>query len=150
MVIMLFGWALCLLLLPSHLVRRADGSRAAPRPQDIEHGKWHEKFTRVAIREIKHIIALKDEWRIWFLIPMCFAANWFYSYQQNMVNGRAFTLRSRSLNSALYWAAQMIGGVVIGFLLDMPWLSRPKRAIVGWTFVFVMGVSRRSADSTGY
>jgi hypothetical protein len=57
------------------------------------------------------------------------------------VNGGSFTLRSRSLNSALYWGAQMFGGLAIGFILDMPWskLSRPRRALIGWVFVFVTG-----------
>ncbi|ORY31999.1 major facilitator superfamily domain-containing protein [Naematelia encephala] len=140
MVIMLVGWVACIGLLPSHLVRRNDGSRAAPPPEEIgDTSRWWTKFQRVAVREVRHIIALKDEWRIWFMLPMCFAANWFYSYQQNEVNGLAFTLRSRSLNSSLYWAAQMFGGVIIGFLCDMPWLTRPKRALVGWIFVFVTG-----------
>ncbi|KAK4687426.1 hypothetical protein P7C73_g2694, partial [Tremellales sp. Uapishka_1] len=139
-VIMLIGWVSCIALVPSHLVRRTDGSRAAPLPsQIVDKVPWWQNFSRVARREVKHIIELKDEWRIWFLIPMCFAANWFYSYQQNEVNGLAFTLRSRSLNSALYWAAQMFGGVIIGFLLDMPYLNRPRRALVGWIFVFVTG-----------
>jgi hypothetical protein len=33
----------------------------------------------------------------------------------------------------------MFGGVIIGFLCDLPWLTRPKRALVGWVFVFVTG-----------
>jgi hypothetical protein len=88
MVIMLIGWVACLGLVQSHRVRRSDGSRAAPRPSEIvDTSSVIDKFKRVAVQEIKHIIALKDEWRIWFLLPICFAANWFYSYQQNMVNG---------------------------------------------------------------
>lgn len=35
----------------------------------------------------------------------------------------------------------MFGGVIIGFILDMPYLSRPKRALVGWTFTFVTGMA---------
>jgi hypothetical protein len=42
-------------------------------------------------------------------------------------------------NSALYWAAQMIGGFLIGAVCDFPWLSRPKRALLAWAFVFVFG-----------
>lgn len=42
-------------------------------------------------------------------------------------------------NSALYWAAQMIGGFLIGAVCDFPWLSRPKRALLAWTFVFIFG-----------
>ena len=72
LVIMLVGWVSCLGLLPSHLVRRSDGSRAAPRPSEVQDtSSWYDKFRREAIREVKHIVALKDEWRIWCLIPMC-------------------------------------------------------------------------------
>ena len=56
-----------------------------------------------------------------------------------MVNAANFTLRARSLNSSLYWAAQMVGGVIIGLICDMPRVTRPWRAIAGWVFVFVTG-----------
>jgi hypothetical protein len=35
--------------------------------------------------------------RVIFLIPMFFAANWFYSYQQNIMNGTSFDLDGRTL-----------------------------------------------------
>ncbi len=35
----------------------------------------------------------------------------------------------------------MFGGVIIGFILDMPYLSRPKRAMAGWIFTFVTGMA---------
>lgn len=66
-------------------------------------------------------------------------SNWFYSYQQNIVNGKSFSLRARSLNSALYWGAQMFGGSAIGLICDFVPASRPKRALIAWCFVFVMG-----------
>lgn len=66
MVIMLVGWVACAGLLPSHLVRRSDGSHAAPDPKQVgERLGWAQAFGKVAVREITHIIALKDEWRIW-------------------------------------------------------------------------------------
>lgn len=71
---MLVGWALCFFLVPPHLVRRTDGSRAAP-PQAKKEGRWYDNFSKKAKDEIKHIIQLKDEPRILFLLPMCFAAN---------------------------------------------------------------------------
>jgi hypothetical protein len=49
------------------------------------------------------------------------------------------TLMPPSSNSALYWAAQMIGGFLIGAICDFPWLSRPKRALLAWAFVFIFG-----------
>ena len=77
--------------------------------------------------------------RVFFLIPMFFAANWFYPYQQNLVNGLSFDLDGRGLNSSLYWMAQMFGAFIMGGICDMPWFSRPKRAIIAWVFVFVTG-----------
>ena len=70
---------------------------------------------------------------------MFFAANWFYAYQQNLVNGSTFDIDGRALNSALYWMAQMFGAFMMGGVCDMPWFSRPKRAIIAWTFLFVFG-----------
>lgn len=40
-------------------------------------------------------------------------------------------------NSALYWLAQMFGGFIMGWLCDVPWLSRPRRALVAWAVLFV-------------
>jgi hypothetical protein len=71
---------------------------------------------------------------------MFFSANVFYSYQQNDVNGLTFNLRTRSLNSALYWIAQMIGGLSMGFLLDLQHLNRRSRALSGWAILFVTGM----------
>lgn len=70
MVIMLVGWVACLGLIPSHLVRRSDGSHAAPHPREVgDQLSWWQKFSRVAVREARHIYALKDEWRIWVGLP---------------------------------------------------------------------------------
>ncbi|KAM3548761.1 hypothetical protein ARSEF4850_009231, partial [Beauveria asiatica] len=52
-------------------------------------------------------------WSHLCLYPMFFTANVFYSYQQNNVNGSTLTLRTRSLNGALYWMAQMMGGLLM-------------------------------------
>lgn len=77
MVLMLFGWVLCFFLIPPHLVRRTDGSRAAPAKSETKStGPWYANFSKKAKSEIIHIIKLKDEPRVLFLIPMCFAANW--------------------------------------------------------------------------
>ena len=40
-----------------------------------------------------------------FLFPMFFASNWFYTYQFNRVNHARFNVRTRALNSTLYWLA---------------------------------------------
>jgi len=75
------------------------------------------------------------------VLPLFFSANVFYSYQQNEVNGKTFNIRTRSLNGALYWIAQMIGGLVIGLILDMPWFNRNMRARIGWAVLIVTGMA---------
>ena len=42
-------------------------------------------------------------------------------------------------NSALYWAAQIFGGLAIPLLCDLPPYSTRTRAIVAWTALFVFG-----------
>ncbi|KAI1175642.1 putative MFS transporter [Nemania sp. FL0916] len=88
------------------------------------------------------VVALKTitKWRVACMIPLFYSANVFYSYQQNEVNGRTFNIRTRSLNGALYWIAQMLGGLIIGLVLDMPWFSRSVRARIGWAILIVTGL----------
>lgn len=109
---------------------------------------------------------------------MFFTANFFYSYQQNVMNGLSFDLQGRTLyvpqfpsvqptpsrplspysvcpttcptdshvntatdesNSALYWAAQIFGGLAIPVICDFPSLPTRSRAIVAWTCLFIFG-----------
>ncbi|KAG6809032.1 hypothetical protein H0H92_001876 [Tricholoma furcatifolium] len=121
---------------PPHKVIREDGSRAGPPPS----GK-HIGFVGSFKAEMNKFIEALQDWRIWLLIPAFFCANFFYSYQQNSVNGATFTLRARSLNGAMYWIAQMFGGLAIGALLDLKWLTRPQRARLGFLFVLTTGFS---------
>ncbi|KAI7975401.1 hypothetical protein EIK77_006357 [Talaromyces pinophilus] len=81
-----------------------------------------------------------SDWRVICMLPLFFSANVFYSYQQNEVNGMNFNIRTRSLNGSLYWIAQMLGGLIMGCLLDMPWLTRRWRAVAGWVTLFVTGM----------
>ncbi|KGQ03311.1 UNC93-like protein [Beauveria bassiana D1-5] len=89
---------------------------------------------------LKMTLSTLMKWRVACMIPLFFSANVFYSYQQNNVNGYTFNLRTRSLNGALYWFSQMAGGLLIGLILDLPMLSRPNRARLGWFFVFATGM----------
>lgn len=79
MVIMIIGWVLCFFLLPSEKVIRSNGTHVVPiRHSDEEPMHWWQNFTQTAKREFFHMLKLKDEPRILFLLPLCFAANWFY------------------------------------------------------------------------
>jgi hypothetical protein len=56
----------------------------------------------------------------------------------NGYNSALFNIRARSLNNFVYWMAQIIGSVSIGFLLDQRALSRRLRAFSGWAILMVM------------
>ena len=73
-----------------------------------------------------------------FLFPMFFASNWFYTYQFNDVNLAKFNVRTRSLNSVLYWLSQMVGAGIFGILLDLSYFRRTVRAKAAWAALFVL------------
>ncbi|KIW97103.1 uncharacterized protein Z519_02495 [Cladophialophora bantiana CBS 173.52] len=129
MIIMLFGWVLGLFICSPKRIRLAQLHAAVER----EKHSW-EATIGIAVRTMA-------SWRVFCMLPLFFCANVFYSYQQNQVNGMTFDIRTRSLNGALYWIAQMLGGLLIGVLLDLPFLTRPMRARVGWVVLFVTGMS---------
>ena len=88
--IMAIGWLLGILICPPLAVRKAQ-IEAIP-----EEEKNFRQTARLALRTIIN-------WRVLCILPLFFSANIFYSYQQNVVNGMTFNIRTRSLNEALYW-----------------------------------------------
>lgn len=128
MIIMLIGWLMGLLICSPSRIRLAQLHKAVETEKHTIRGAFE-----TAVRTV-------CKWRVLCMMPLFFSANVFYSYQQNQVNGQTFNIRSRSLNGALYWIAQMLGGLFIGMILDMPWFSRPMRARIGWATVFVTGM----------
>ncbi|KAF6838150.1 major facilitator superfamily transporter [Colletotrichum musicola] len=129
MVIMLFGWSLGLLICSPKRIRLAQLHAATETEKQSLKGMFEMS------------VATLWNWRVLCMLPLFFCANVFYSYQQNNVNGMTFNIRTRSLNGALYWMAQMVGGLVIGVLLDLPMLERPGRARLGWIVLFVTGMA---------
>lgn len=130
MVVMAFGWLLGAFICSPDVVRVAAVRLA------VEDTPRNLRTTaRLAVKTL-------TDWKVLLMLPLFFCANVFYSYQQNDVNGMTFNIRTRSLNGALYWFAQMFGGLVIGFILDLPKLnlSRPWRARLGWLVLFVTGM----------
>ncbi|KAJ7367977.1 MFS general substrate transporter [Mycena albidolilacea] len=83
-------------------------------------------------------VALKTDPMILLLFPMFFASNWFYTWQFNEFNGALFNIRTRSLNSMLYWSSQVVGSLIMATILDRKNLTRRARAFAGWSLVFVM------------
>ncbi|CAL1696862.1 unnamed protein product [Somion occarium] len=113
-------------LYPNKMVR-SDGSKvASPR-----HPSWTSEFWDLWV-------ALRTDPYIILLFPMFFASNWFYTWQFNDFNLALFNIRTRSLNNLVYWLAQIIGSVSIGFLLDQRGLSRRVRAFSGWCILLFM------------
>lgn len=129
MVIMLFGWSLGVFICSPSRIRLAQLHRAVETEKHTLKG-----IARTTVKTLA-------KWRVMCMLPLFFSANVFYSYQQNEVNGETFNIRTRSLNGALYWIAQMLGGLLIGLLLDLPWFDRPTRAKIGWATVFVTGMA---------
>ncbi|KAG0271217.1 hypothetical protein BGZ95_000980 [Linnemannia exigua] len=96
-----------------------------------------EKFAGVRA-EFRAILSVFCDWRMLLLIPAFFFSNFSYTYQFNDFNGFNFNIRTRCLNSIVFWVAQIVGALVIGHLLDrLPW-KRPKRAMLGLAVVAVL------------
>lgn len=132
-VVMLFGWALSVFVSSTEsLSRRYHGSRI---PQESKKLNWVNLKSTVI-----QTLTIIFDWKIMCLYPMFYNANVFYSYQQNNMNGMTFNLRTRSLNGALYWIAQMVGGLLMGVVLDLRNLNRRTRAKIGWAILFVTGM----------
>lgn len=134
-VIMLFGWLLSVFVVPAEaLSSKYKGTRVAASAQTVT-------FAHL-LSSAKQTLRIVADWRVACLYPMFFTANVFYSYQQNNVNGTTFNLRTRSLDSALYWLAQMFGGIGMGATLDWALLGgRPRRALIGWAILFATGMA---------
>lgn len=130
LVLMCCGLLIALLMLPVEKVWRLDGTRVKLE----QYPGWRD--------ELKALYKLlRHEPQIFMLFPMFFALNWFYTYQFNAVNAARFNIRTRSLNSLLYWAAQMLGASILGSLLDARRWRRSTRARVGWAICFVVGMA---------
>ncbi|XP_047327553.1 UNC93-like protein 1 [Impatiens glandulifera] len=127
MAFMSAGTLLSLVILHPSKVIRNDGS-----------GCTNIKYSSVAV-ESAEILKLFLNWKMLLMFPAAWASNFFYSYQFNNVNKFLFNLRTRGLNNVFYWGAQMIGSVLIGYVMDFSFKSRRVRGLVGVGFVGVLG-----------
>ncbi|KAJ8206191.1 hypothetical protein LV159_008953 [Aspergillus fumigatus] len=131
MVLMALGFVLAWFLSDSKYVVRKDGSRVI----SMKNPTWKSEL--LGLYE-----TLRTDYYIVLFFPLFLASNWFYGYHFNSVNGAYFNIRTRSLNSLLYWLMQMVGAFVFGKLLDLQFLSRSMRAKLNWLILLVitMGV----------
>ncbi|KAL8837166.1 MAG: hypothetical protein Q9170_002627 [Blastenia crenularia] len=127
MVLTFLGAALAWTLVDARHVQRADGSHVVL----MKHPTWQSEI--IGLFETLR----SDTWVV-FLFPMFFASNWFYTYQFNDVNLAKFNVRTRALNSLLYWTSQIIGAYVFGYALDLSTIRRSTRAKAAWGALFVI------------
>ncbi|KAJ1949697.1 hypothetical protein FBU59_001027, partial [Linderina macrospora] len=116
-----------LTLAPPERVVRSDGSHVVLM-----------RYTDVRYEAVEVLKLFMNPWML-LLLPMCFVSNFFYSYQWGAFNGSLFTIRTRGLNSMLYWASQMAAAYVISFLHDREKMSRCHRALTSLGIVTVLG-----------
>ena len=133
MVLMFFGAVLAWFLVDAKKILRADGSRVIL----MKHPTWKSEI--LGLWEV-----LRTDSYIILLFPLFFSSNWFYTYQFNDVNLARFDIRTRALNSALYWMSQIIGAAVFGYALDISAISRSLRAklVIGALFVLTKAIWR--------
>ncbi|KAJ5387799.1 hypothetical protein N7509_010340 [Penicillium cosmopolitanum] len=128
-VLMFFGACIALFLCDADKIVRPDGSRVIL----MKNPSWWTE-----IRGLWETIA-SEPWIV-LLFPMFWSSNWFYTYQQNGINGAYFDTRTKSLNGFLYWFAQIVAAVIIGPLLDLERFRRTTRARAALTILFILTV----------
>ncbi|KAK0520186.1 hypothetical protein OC835_007291 [Tilletia horrida] len=127
LVLMFLGSCVTWLLKKPADVVRSDGSRVVVPAQ----ASWKHEIRGL-------FLILRTDYWILLLFPMLWASNFFYTWQFNAFNGVLFTLRTRALNSMLYWLAQMFGAFGLGLILDSKRFTRRTRAWMGWALCFVL------------
>lgn len=130
MVLMGAGIVLAFFLLPMDKVYKSDGTKVIAK-----------KYPKIQDELRGMLKVLMTERKIYFLFPMFCASNWFYTYQFNNFNGARFNVRTRSLNSLLYWLSQMLGAIFFGSIMDCQKWRRAVRARIGFFIVFITGLA---------
>lgn len=126
-VLTFIGLCLAWTLVDAHTVIRKDGSHVVL----MKHPTWTSE-----IRGLYEVF-ITDPWIV-LLFPMFLSSNWFYSYHFNGVNAAKFNIRTRSLNSVLYWLSQIIGAYIFGFALDAKSVRRSMKAKACWTVLIII------------
>jgi len=126
-VLMFAGAVLALFLCNAKDIIRPDGTRVVM----MKNPTWQSEF--IGLWE-----TVKFEPFVVLLFPMFWSSNWFISYQTNSVNGAHFDTRTKALNSILYYSAQIIAALLLGYILDIEKVRRSVRAKAAWVMLFVM------------
>lgn len=121
------GAVLAWCLVDARHVRRADGSHVVL----MKNPTWKSEI--LGLWQV-----LRSDPYIMLLFPMFLASNWFYTFQTNVVNLAKFNVRTRSLNSTLYWASQIVAALVFGYVLDLKSFRRTTKAKAALAALFVL------------
>lgn len=100
------AFAAPLLLAPPARVVREDGSAVVFEPADSPLDEFRAAVNAIGDPFIKG--------NILFYV----ASNWFYTYDFSGFNGSQFNMRTRGLNSAIFWGSQMVAAHFFGRMLD--------------------------------
>lgn len=132
--VMVFGALMALFLVRPTSVVREDGLQVTLPPL---------KSFREELSDVARVVTDSN---MSFLFPLFFSSNFFYTYVFNGVNSKSvaidgvntsfFTIRTRGLNAAVFWGAQMFGSVIFAYLVDTNQALR-TRGNKGYFFVLV-------------
>lgn len=121
------GVVIPVIMIDPHKMIRTDGTKVStPRSPS-----WKVEFYSL-------YVALKTDPLILMLFPMFFASNWFYTWQFNVYNFYLFDVKARSLNNLVYWIAQILGSIMMAFVLDQKKIRRRVRAFIGYGALFAV------------
>lgn len=116
--VIMVGVALTWTLLPPNRVVRTDGTLV----------KLEQSNT--ARQEIGALLSTLKKRQILLLLPMFFASNFFYPYQGS-VSFHVFDSATRSVNGVVKSVGQIVGALILGFLLDKLPMNRRNRGLAG-------------------
>ncbi|EGV60596.1 MFS general substrate transporter [Yamadazyma tenuis ATCC 10573] len=123
------GLLFALGILPAHKVWKYDVGEE--RVVSYQYPHWKSELASM-------FRMLYKEPKIYLMFPMFFASNWFYTYHFNDVNAARFNIRTRSLNSLLYWLSQMVGAFGFGLVLDWERFNRKTRTKIAWGILMAL------------
>jgi len=130
-VVMILGAlaAPCLLAKPS-TVMREDGTKVEFETSDSP------------LEELWAALSVINDPFVWYNALFWLASNWFYTYDFSGFNGHQFNVRTRGLNSALFWAGQMVAAWMFAFVLDSrsaP-MTRARRGLLLVLFLLIVSL----------
>lgn len=125
------GFLSALLLLSPTKIWRNDGSQV----------RLDDSTARPnVVKDFLNILTIFKRKETYTLILFFFASNFFYTYQQNTVNGRLFDIRTRGFNGGFYWLGALMAPL-FGRFLDNRRMNTRRTAAVAFTIIFLLHIA---------